>query len=285
MEALQAIWKTVSETAWIAILLQAALTFLITWGVVKLINRAFEKLKNKKNLNIQFLRRILTGIVWIIGVLQILSLIPGMSSLARTVLAGSGIAAVVIGLAAQESCGNLVSGFLIAMFHPFNVGDRVHLIGSNLTGWVEDITLRHTVIRTSTNSRIIIPNSEMSTEKIENSDYADSAVSDAIEVSVSYESDLERAMEIMGQVIGDHPLYYDTRSREEKLKDAPKVRVFVKEFADSGIVLRASMWTRTINENYGACSDARFAIKKAFDQEGIEIPYQKLVILPENKES
>ena len=52
MEALQAIWKTVSETAWIAILLQAALTFLITWGVVKLINRAFEKLKNKKNLNI-----------------------------------------------------------------------------------------------------------------------------------------------------------------------------------------------------------------------------------------
>lgn len=171
---------------------------------------------------------------------------------------------------------------LIAVFHPFQVGDRIHLINNDITGFVEDITLRHTVIRTLTNSRIIIPNSEMGKEKIENADYGDSTASSFLDMSVAYESNLEQAMEVMAEVIGEHPLYCDVRTAEEKAQGVPKVKVFVREFGESGIMLRANMWTRTTSENFEACSDARLAIKKAFDEKGIEIPYNKVVVLKQN---
>ena len=59
-------------------------------------------------------------------------------------------------------------------------------------------------------------------------------------------------------------------------------KVTFREFGDSGIMLRANMWTRTTSENFEACSDARLAIKKAFDEKGIEIPYNKVVVLKQN---
>ena len=200
---------------------------------------------------------------------------PGMSSFTKTLLAGSGIAAVVLGLAAQESFGNLISGMLIAVFHPFQVGDRVHLINNDLTGFVEDITLRHTVIRTLTNSRIIIPNSEMSKEKIENADYGDSTASSFLDVSVAYESNLELAMEVMAKVIGEHPLYCDVRTAEEKEQGVPKVKVFVREFGDSGIMLRANMWTKQPTKILKPAAMQGLPSKKHLMKKGIEIPTTK----------
>lgn len=271
--------EKISEITWLVTILKAVLLLAFTYLAVLVIDRTFTKIGRNENLNLKFLNSFLKGLAWVIGVLQVVALVPGMSSFTKTLLAGSGIAAVVLGLAAQESFGNLISGMLIAVFHPFQVGDRVHLINNDLTGFVEDITLRHTVIRTLTNSRIIIPNSEMSKEKIENADYGDSTASSFLDVSVAYESNLELAMEVMAKVIGEHPLYCDVRTDEEKEQGVPKVKVFVREFGDSGIMLRANMWTKTANENFEACSDARLAIKKAFDEKGIEIPYNKVVVL------
>ena len=274
--------EKISEITWLVTILKAVLLLAFTYLAVLVINRTFSKIGRNKNLNLKFLNSFLKGLAWVIGVLQVVALVPGMSSFTKTLLAGSGIAAVVLGLAAQESFGNLISGMLIAVFHPFQVGDRVHLINNDLTGFVEDITLRHTVIRTLTNSRIIIPNSEMGKEKIENADYGDSTASSFLDISVAYESNLEQAMEVMAKVIGEHPLYCDVRTAEEKAQGVPKVKVFVREFGESGIMLRANMWTRTTSENFEACSDARLAIKKAFDEKGIEIPYNKVVVLKQN---
>ena len=274
--------EKISEITWLVTILKAVLLLAFTYLAVLVIDRTFTKIGRNKNLNLKFLNSFLKGLAWVIGVLQVVALVPGMSSFTKTLLAGSGIAAVVLGLAAQESFGNLISGMLIAVFHPFQVGDRIHLINNDITGFVEDITLRHTVIRTLTNSRIISPNSEMGKEKIENADYGDSTASSFLDMSVAYESNLEQAMEVMAKVIGEHPLYCDVRTDEEKAQGVPKVKVFVREFGESGIMLRANMWTRTTSENFEACSDARLAIKKAFDEKGIEIPYNKVVVLKQN---
>lgn len=265
--------------AGLARILNGFVILAVTCACARLVDYGFLRVKNPRNLNLKFLNSFLKGLVWVIGVLLIIGLIPGMSKLTQTVLAGSGIAAVVLGLAAQESFGNLISGMMIAIFHPFQVGDLIHLIDSDLTGFVEDITLRHTVIRTYTNSRIIVPNSGMSTEKIENLDFADSASVQNIDVTVAYECDLPRAMELMAEVIGSHPLFLDRRTAEQKESGRPKVPVFVQSFGDSGIVLRAGMWTASAAQGYGACSDARLGIKKAFDAAGIEIPYTKITVV------
>ena len=125
--------------------------------------------------------------VYFIGILAALEAIPGLSKVMSTILAGSGIIAIVVGLAAQESLGNIISGWFIGLFRPFEVGDRVRLVGYDITGKIEDITLRHTVIKTFTNSRVIVPNSKISSTIIENSHYIDERSSSFIDVYVSYE--------------------------------------------------------------------------------------------------
>lgn len=218
------------------------------------------------------------AIVYLAGLLFIISQIPQLSKVTQTILAGSGILALAISLSAQESLNNIISGLFITLFKPFEVGDRVTLVNSKITGTIEDITLRHTVIKTFINSRVVIPNSTINKEIIENSNLIDSKASSFIDVSVAYESDIDKAISIMASIIGKHPYYVDIRTDEEK-RTQPKVKVFLRELGESAVILRANMWTQTVGDNFEACSDVRLQIKKAFDANGIEIPYTKYKII------
>lgn len=212
--------------------------------------------------------------IYMIAILVCIGLVPSLGSAFKTLLAGSGILAVGLSLAAQESIGNLVSGLFIAVFRPFEIGDRVTIVDKGITGIVEDITLRHTVIRTFVNNRVVVPNSVMNKEVVENSDLVDSRASSFVDVLVSYESDVDRAMAILAGAVGSHARYIDPRPEDER--DGPAVKVYVRELGGDGIWLRASMWTKTVSENFEACSDVRLAVLKRFAEEGIEIPYHKI---------
>lgn len=284
MDLITNLYDMIEQIKWLPVLIRTVFLIVAAYVLTRLINRSFKKQRGANTINIKFLRSILNGLIWIVDAALVISQIPMMNQVAKAVLAGSGILAVILGLAAQESFSNLISGLIIVMFRPFDIGDRVQLVNSGITGWIEDITLRHTVLRTFVNSRIIIPNSEMAKEKIENSDFSNSGASSFLDVSVAYESDLEKAMKIMSEIIGNHPSYYDTRSEEEKTAGGPKVKVFVRSFDSSGIGLRASMWTETINENFQACSDIRLETLKTFRAQGIEIPYNKVVVIPDERD-
>lgn len=224
--------------------------------------------KVQMTLHKSFLCHIVLGAIYLCGVLSAVAAIPQMNKFASTLLAGSGVIALAVSLSAQESLSNLVSGFFITMFRPFEVGDRITLVGSNITGYIETITLRHTIIKTLTNTRVIIPNSTMNKEIVENSEIIDRTASYFLDVDVAYESDIELAKAIIAETIYEHPLY---------LKDNP-VTVQVRSFEASGVALRARVWTRTVDDNFTACSDIRTSLLKQFKESGIEIPYQKIVV-------
>ena len=247
--------------------------------VIGLLHRIIYKRVSPKHLFWLFLNSIIQGVIYAVGFISAVSTIPQLSHLSTTLLAGSGIVALAVSLSAQESLGNIVSGLFISLFHPFNVGDRIKLISTDVVGYVESITLRHTIIKTLTNNRITVPNSIMNKEIIENSNLIETIASYYIDVSISYESDIDRARDIMADVIGSHPLYMDVRKdmREEK------VPVLVRAFESSGIALRARVWTKTVDENFSACSDIRIELLKRFKEEGIEIPYTKIVIVDKPK--
>ena len=153
-------------------------------------------------------------------------------------------------------------------------------MNSNITGYIEDLTLRHTVIRTYVNnSRIIIPNSTINSEIIENSNFKSTPASNFVDISISYESDLGLAMQIVADVIGAHELYHDPRTPAQIQSGAPKVQVHVQSLGESSINLRARMWTTTVDENFQACSDVRIRIMKEFRKNNIEIPYNRMVVL------
>jgi len=267
------------EYPWVPILFKVLLCILLTYLVSDLSKKMwYRNPKNNTMLFRKFIFNISQVIIYLVGGLCAIGQIPMLSNVVQTVLAGSGIFALAVSLSAQESIKSILGGFFITIFKPIEVGDRITLVNSKITGDVEDITLRHTIIRTFTNTRIVVPNATVNDEIIENSNIVDARVSSFVDVWVAYESDIDQAMEIMASVIGSHPLYLDIRTEEEK-ETVPKVTVYIRELGGSGIALRASMWTTTVSENYTACSEVRLQIKKSFDAAGIEIPYTKYTIL------
>jgi small-conductance mechanosensitive channel len=145
-------------------------------------------------------------------------------------------------------------------------------MSSDIVGNIADITLRHTIVRTFTNTEVVVPNSVMNKSNIENFSLTDTKSSSFIDVSVAYEADIDLAMMILGKIVSEHPKYCGSHP----------VKVFVRSLGESGVELRASMWTESIGENFEACSDVRYTILKEFSRNGIEIPYKKLVTINHN---
>jgi small-conductance mechanosensitive channel len=112
------------EIAWVKVLLRTSITLFITYIIVIYIGRLFDKKQISNKIHIKFLKDIIIAILWIIAITSIASQFSVFSTLASTVLAGSGIAAVILGLAAQESFANIFSGLMISIFKPFDIGDR-----------------------------------------------------------------------------------------------------------------------------------------------------------------
>ncbi|MCR4706483.1 MAG: mechanosensitive ion channel family protein [Clostridiales bacterium] len=94
------------------------------------------------------------------------------------ILSAGGVLALCSTLAAKDSLNNYISGFLLSIHKPFLIGDRImiSMIGQRIIGTVEDITFRHTVIRTKNGSTVTVPNSVMNSTSIENLQDAEKAI-------------------------------------------------------------------------------------------------------------
>ncbi|MCL2225156.1 MAG: mechanosensitive ion channel family protein [Defluviitaleaceae bacterium] len=251
-------------------LLRFAVKLVLTFFVTNIFRVFWRRTFTVGTIHLKFIKNVLSAIIWIAGVGFSLSSFSQFQDIAMAFFAGSGIAALTIGLAAQQSLSNAFNGLFISIFKPFEVGDRVHLVNANITGFIEDLTLRHTVIRTFMNSRIIIPNSIINNELIENSNFCNPLASAFIDIIITYDSDVPKACEIMAEVIGSHPDFVDTRTEELK-QTAEKVPVFVRNLSLHGPEIRASMWTETISNNFAACSDVRRKVLHEFQAAGITI--------------
>ena len=261
-------WDDLSTTVTVVLIILATLA-------IGLLHRFLYKRFAAQHLFWLFLNGIIQGLIYVVGLIVAISRIPQMGRLTTTLLAGSGIVALAVSLSAQESLGNIVSGLFISLYRPFNVGDRIKLVSSGVVGYVESITLRHTTIKTLINTRITVPNSVLNKEIIENSNMVETMASYYVDVSISFESDVDLARRIMADIVGSHPLYVDVR----KSKSEEKVPVLMRAFESSGIALRARVWTKTVDDNFRACSDIRIELLKQFRKAGIEIPYTKIRIV------
>ncbi len=249
------------------------LLILITAMVISRILTRLMKKRNFRNLPIWL--KVKKYVIITITIYGILTLFIPAKTILDPLLASGGIVAVVVGLAAQETVGNLISGFMIVTFRPFHIGDLIRVNNGEYVGTVVEITIRHTIIETFENTRVIIPNSQMNTSVLENISDIGTAKADFLYVSVSYDTDLEQAICVLQETVAAHPDYVDPRSEEEKQQGADQVVVRVTDFKDSGIELRATIYSNDNGTCFTMLSDLRIAVKKRFDQEGIEMPYPK----------
>lgn len=248
--------------------------FLLEQAVTFLMKRAY--LHSDKDpedrTRYRFMRNATRLIVGILAFIGIIYSIPALKNFAITLFAGAGILVAFIGLAAKDAFGNIISGVFIVSFKPFRVGDLIR-VGDKYLGVVEDITLRHTVLNTFENRRVIIPNAIISDEVITNSHIRDEATCEFIEVGISYESDLDKAIEVMALECEQHPECLDRRTSSELALGIRKVPVRLVRIEDSSMVLRAAAWAKDPITSRGMRYDLNRLIKLRFDREGIELPY------------
>lgn len=197
---------------------------------------------------------------------------PATRGMVASLFVAAGFASIVIGLAAQSTLSNIISGFLVAITQPVRIGDTVMF--RNELCFVEDIKLTYTTMRIWDNRRLMIPNSLFQSEVVINYTTFDPTMLVPIPVQISYESDLEKASQIMIDIAKKHPDFLYA-------KDLPKVHLM--EFAASGINLRLLTRAKNQEKALEMSKEILRLIKKEFDAGGIEIPYPRMHIVPDKK--
>lgn len=192
------------------------------------------------------------------AILAAFSFMPSATTIWDKLIAGSGLIAVVLGLAAQASLGNVFCGIMIMANRPYEIGDRVE-IGKD-TGYVTNISLQYTSLQTYLKESVLIPNSVVNGSRIKNYTRLIGA-SYPIEVCVAYGSDLDRAKAIIRDAVCGHEMYFG----------AGKPTVLVKEANETGVTLKAVVTTESPDDNPVVCSECLERILCEFQKEGIAV--------------
>lgn len=177
-------------------------------------------------------------------------------------LVGAGFLGIVVGLAARQTLGSMIAGFVLMFSRPFTIGDWVQ-VGDD-EGFVTDITIMNTRLQSVDGESIVIPNDKVNNQSITNrSEQGHLRI--RVDVGVDYETDTEHAQE----------LALDTLMDLDAVTDTPPPQVVPKAFADSAILLELRFWISnpTPQHRWHATEEVIHAIKSAFDREGIKIPY------------
>ncbi len=290
------------------ILFISLITVLAARNVNRLMESYFKKASGRLRMDttsFRMFRHIVVALIYFLGIVIVIFSIPGLRSLSVALFTGAGIAGIVLGFAAQNTLSNIIAGLSLAVFQPFRVGDRLDIM--NEYGKVTDLNLRHTVIITWDNRRLIIPNSKISNEAIINWTIEDPAVIWPIDIGISYDADIDQARKIMIEEARKHPnvmppqkvqysIVKPSLIKSETLRmgflDSPvlhpvdpdfrergEVKVNVVELGDSAVKLRMNVWFKDRSIAYSSGCEIREAIKKRFDKEGIEIPYPHRTIV------
>ena len=178
------------------------------------------------------------------------------------VLAGFGIAGIAVGFGAQYLIRDLIAGIFILLENQYRVGDVAKV--ADIAGLVEDITLRKTVLRDLDGIVHHIPNGEIKVA----SNYTRHFSRVNLDVSVSYGTDLDHAISVINRVgkeVAEDPNW------SSRIKTPPQV-LRVNKLGDSGIDIKILGDVKPI-EQWNVMGELRYRIKKAFDAEGIEIPW------------
>lgn len=156
-------WAGALTIAAIFVIIGLAMTWLVKRGTVEVLRHEHQLQIDEISLN--FLGHLVSLAVWMLMATLYAHLIPALDRLASAMLAGVGLASVVIGFAAQKTLGNLVAGISLVLYRPFKQGDRLQIATPTAsfcdTGTVEAISLGYTTLRTDDGRAIVVANGTM----------------------------------------------------------------------------------------------------------------------------
>jgi small conductance mechanosensitive channel len=228
-------------------------------GLSRLTRRWVERGVNKVNLS-SLLRNMIIAVVansvLAIGVMIALS---QMGVSLGPLLAGLGVAGFIVGFALQDTLGNFASGMMILVYRPYDVGDIITAGG--ISGKVEDMSLVYTVVLTFDNQKMIVPNSKIWGDVIQNVTSQRVRRVDLV-FGIAYSDDIDKAERVLAEIVDDN----------EMTLDDPKPTIKLHTLNESSVDFVVRPWVKSA-DYWDVYWDITRAVKKRFDEEGISIPF------------
>ena len=267
-----ALWNTLLNwctTTGIKIIIGLLCLFVIFKVVNVMTKKLYKRLQKKQadetlsRVGTQVLRLTLKGLALICFVGYI-----GIETASITALIAS--AGVALGLALQGSLSNFAGGIIIIVMRPFRIGDKITTNGES--GTVEDIHMFYTVLVTPDNKVIHVPNGALANNVIVNTSIKETRRVEVV-MSIAYSADLNKATNVIQDVCKQNNLIFGD----------PEPYVGIREYSASSVDLNIRVWCNS--KDYWTINNYLLVeIKKAFDENGIEIPFNQLEVAIKNKE-
>lgn len=234
---------------------------LVIKGIVAAVGKALEKSKRVDKLLETFLCSVVSKTCWAVLIVVALGRV-GVD--VGPLVASLGVTGVVLGFAFKESLGSLAAGLMIALNHPFKVGDYV--IVGGVEGSVVELNMMATVLATPDNKKITVSNGAVWSGAITNFSALGKRRVDTV-VGVSYGTDLAKAVKVALETVKKVP---------GVLQD-PAPAVAVGALDDSAVTLNVRPWS-TCDDYWAVYSATQQAVKEAFDKNGIDIPFPQMTV-------
>ncbi|MCX4189574.1 mechanosensitive ion channel family protein [Methylophaga sp. OBS3] len=179
-----------------------------------------------------------------------------------SMIAVLGAAGLAVGLALKDSLQNFAAGVMLIVNRPFKLGNFVEVAG--VMGIVEQISIFSTIMRTTDNREVIIPNGQIYSGKIINYSARDTRRADMV-FGISYDSDLRKAKQILTDIVTSHPMV---------LSD-PEPIIRLSELADNSVNFLVWPWVNSADFGV-AKAEIMEQVKLAFDENDISIPFPQM---------
>lgn len=242
----------------------AVLIVVIGFIASNLIGKLVVKAMRAKGVDPSIHSFIKTVITLLLKFVVILSAFSTLGIDVNSFITALGAAGITAGIGLQASISQIASGVQILANHPFKSGDYIDV--GTVSGKVQEIKIMYTVLITVDNKRVIIPNSYITSNNIINYNAEDRRRLDLV-FSISYDADITKAREVIKEVIDRNNLIFTD----------PEPIIAVKEHAASSVNLACLIWCSS-NEYWNVFYYMQEAVKVAFDENKISIPYGQLDI-------
>lgn len=246
--------------------------FVLVGLTVNWIVNVIFKLIAKKNHSayLHFFKSTMNVTVTVIILYSLVQQFEVTKDISNALLQSGTLIVAIATFAAQQALANVISGFSLSVSKPYNVDDKIKVVqGGNIIaeGIVDDITIRHTIIRQYNGESCIVPNSIMDTAVVTNTNFIEN-VGNFLEIEIGYDADIKKAIQIIKKVCAKNELTLNTERNS----------VYLKGYTQNGVVLKTTVWTRNLDDSFQACSDIRLSLIQAFKNSGIKIPYQTVTV-------
>ena len=211
--------------------------------------------ERKIKTQLQFVRRILGVVIFVLVLASILLSIPEVRQAGRAILASAGIAGVILGFAAQKTLGNLLAGLQIAVTQPIKIDDAV--IVENEWGVIEEITLTYVVVKIWDQRRIVLPITYFVENPFQNWTRSSSNLTGVVLLYVDYSLPVEALRQALEQILEEEPLW-NQEKKDVQVTDTTDKTMTVRVLVSAGdaadtFALRCSVREKLIaflQENY-----------------------------------